>query len=200
VEEVSKVTDDRLIEATINGDNNAYRELVIRYQQLVFATIFRIVGDYQDAEDLAQEVFVKAYESLASFRGDAKFSTWLIKISTNKALDYRRRRHKQATCVVGDDIFDIDIANIERSSAVHESQPELACIERESMTELQEYLESLPEVYRQVLYQSYIDELSCSEIAEKEGISVKTIASRIYRGKKLLRSQQTRQTGEGRKS
>lgn len=178
---MAKVTDEELIKETIDGNREAYRELVIRYQQLIFAVIFRITGNYQDAEDIAQETFIKAYRALDSYRGEAMFSTWLVKLATNKALDYRRKQQRLSIDVLED--------NIERLSVDHESFTERVILRKEDLAQLRQKLESLPEVYRRTLYLCYFDELSCQEIAEREGVPVKTIASRLYRGKKILREQ-----------
>ncbi|HZD60834.1 MAG TPA: sigma-70 family RNA polymerase sigma factor, partial [Anaerolineae bacterium] len=112
---VVKVTDEKLIKETLDGNREAYRELVIRYQQLIFAVVLKIVDNYQDAEDIAQETFVKAYQSLASYRGEAKFSTWLVRLATNKALDYLRKQQRLARDVLEE--------NVERLSVTSESLP-----------------------------------------------------------------------------
>ncbi len=174
-------TDEKLIRESLAGDREAYKKLVIRYQQLIFATIIKIVGDYQDAEDVTQETFLKAYQALAGFRGDAKLSTWLVRMATNKALDYRRKQQRLARDVLQE--------NIEQLSVTCENLPERIVLQKEDLDNLRQKLERLPETYRRALYQCYFDELSCHEIAELEGVPVKTIASRLYRGKRFLREQ-----------
>jgi RNA polymerase sigma-70 factor (ECF subfamily) len=178
---VVKVTDEKLIKETLDGNREAYRELVIRYQQLIFAVVLKIVDNYQDAEDIAQETFVKAYQSLASYRGEAKFSTWLVRLATNKALDYLRKQQRLARDVLEE--------NVERLSVTSESLPERIVLHKEDLEYLRQGLDNLPDSYRRALYRCYFDELSCKEIAEHEGVPVKTIASRLYRGKKILREQ-----------
>ncbi len=175
------VTDEELIKATLDGNHEAYRELIIRYQQLVFAVILKIVDNYQDAEDLAQETFIKAYQSLPKYRGEAKFSTWLVRMATNKALDFRRKQQRLAR--------DILEENVEYISVTHKDLPERIILNKEDLEQLMQKLEKLPEIYQRALCQCYFDELSCKEIAKLEGVPVKTIAARLYRGKRILREQ-----------
>lgn len=119
---MAKVTDEELIKETLDGNREAYRELVIRYQQLIFAVIFKITGNYQDAEDIAQETFIKAYRALDGYRGEAKFSTWLVRLATNKSLDYRRKQQRLS--------MDVLEENIERLSVNYESFTERIVLRR----------------------------------------------------------------------
>jgi RNA polymerase sigma-70 factor (ECF subfamily) len=184
------VTDEHLAEAASRGDSNAFRMLVVRYQQLVFASIYKIVNDFQEAEDLTQEAFIKIFKALNNFRGESKLSTWFIKIAVNCALDYRRKQQRHSLELVSNDIFEMIDTGKDGLSDNDQNHPEIAFVNKESELEFQRHLEQIPGKYRQVLEKTYMDELSCREIADSEGVPVKTISSRLYRGRKLLRERQ----------
>ncbi|MBI4733270.1 MAG: sigma-70 family RNA polymerase sigma factor, partial [Rubrobacteridae bacterium] len=151
------------------------------------------------AEDLAQDVFMKAYRSLSSFRGESKFSTWLVRIATNKALDYCRKLSRHAPLVSIENDTEANDSGARCSSADLTGHPELAYLDKERSDELKKRIDDLPDIYKKVLYQSAVDEMSCSEIAKTEGVPVKTIVSRLYRGRKLFHSQPTNDAKGGKK-
>jgi RNA polymerase sigma-70 factor (ECF subfamily) len=174
----------KLIDGVLAGDVQAFRPLVESYNRLVFTSVVNILRDSIAAEDIAQEAFLQAFLSLDEFRRESSFSTWLVRIAVNKALDYLRRE-KARPPVVG-------LTDAIPSNA---PTPENVLLEEEFIWQLREEVQQLPPIYRKVVYDFYFNKLSHREIAAKEGISEKTVESRLYRARGMLR--QMRTGGEG---
>lgn len=158
--------------------------MVEAHAPLVFTAVLKIVADKTVAEDIAQEAFLQAYQSRTSFRGESAFATWLTRIAINKAIDYCRWQRSQPLPEV-----------IPTNQASHEPCPLLELIAKEDAWQLREQIQTLPPLYRRTINQYYFLDLSYQEIAKEEGISVKTVESRLYRARTLLRK--TIEGGEG---
>ena len=158
--------------------------LVAAYEKNVFNVALQMTGNREDAQDMAQEAFLKAYTSLSSFRGDSKFSSWLYRIVSNVCLDYRRRqsRRPSSSLTVEDDegeTLQLDIAD--------ESQSPEALLERKLTREaVRRGLQELPAEQRQILLLREIQGLSYDEIAEAMDLEPGTVKSRIFRARKKL--------------
>jgi len=176
------LSDDRgMVEAVLAGENELYRGLMEKYQGLVVATIARMVGRRPEVEDLSQETFWQAYRSLGRYRGESRFSTWLLRIAVNKSIDFLRRSREEKRRLTGLD------QEVNRAQAVEEP-PEGIVLAKERRERLDNYLQRLAPHYRRVLRRHYLDGYSYREIAREEGVPVKTIESRLYRARKLLRT------------
>lgn len=161
------------IKKVLGGDKQAFRPLVEANSRLVFTAVLRIVRDEGAAEDIAQDAFLQAYRSLASFRGEAAFSTWLARIAVNKALDYCRVQARLAELPADLPAFGLG--------------PEGSILAKEEVWQLRDQVRALPPLYRRTISQFYYRGLSYQEIALAEGVSVKTVESRLYRAKEMLR-------------
>ena len=108
---MTEVSEKKIIEKVLGGDANAFEELVLKYEKTVYNLALRMVGDRDDAFDMTQEAFIKAYGSLSSFRGDSKFSVWIYRITTNVCLDFLRSksRKQQVSLTVSDDDEDAQL-------------------------------------------------------------------------------------------
>ncbi len=169
------------VKAVLSGERERYRQLVEKYQGKVFAVITRITGKMNEAEDLAQETFWQAYRSLGNFRGEACFSTWLLRIAINKAIDYYRRHGEESRrlqCCDG---------RVERAPS-SEQPPEVLLLAKERQEQLHGFLDLLPPPYRYVLRKHYLEGYTYREIARQAGIPLKTVESRLYRARKQLRA------------
>ncbi|MFY4774995.1 RNA polymerase sigma factor [Metabacillus sp. RGM 3146] len=162
----------------ISGQINAFSLLVDRYQDMVYRVCLKMVKDQKYAEDVTQEVFIKAYETLPSFRGDAEFSTWLYKMTVHKCLDWQRahKRGKEDSTQ-----HEISSENIEHRT------PEQWVISNEEKDALLEIVNHLKEPYKTIVKLYYLDELSYHEIMEQTGVPVKTIESQLYRARKIMK-------------
>ena len=173
-----------VIQAVLDGDINAYELLVKEYEKIVYNLALRMVGNSEDAADMSQEAFIKAYNSLTSFRGDSKFSVWLYRIVSNVCLDYLRSRGRRQTVSLstenddGEDV-EIDIADETQS-------PERLLDRRLTRDAVRRGLAALPPEHRQILLLREIQGLSYDEIADALGIEAGTVKSRIFRARKKL--------------
>jgi RNA polymerase sigma-70 factor, ECF subfamily len=182
---------DALIKERINqvlkGDHNAFGEIVEIYKDKVFQICFRMLGNRQEAEDLAQEAFVRAYVNIRSFNITMKFSTWLYRIATNLCIDRLRKKKP-------DYYLDAEVAGTEGLNMYSQIASDMAKPEGEvESLELQETIQveimKLPEKYRSVIVLKYIEELSLKEISEILDLPVGTVKTRIHRGREALRKQ-----------
>ena len=173
-----------IIRRVQHGDIDAFELLVAAYEKNVFNVALQMVGNREDAQDMAQEAFLKAYNSLDSFRGDSKFSSWLYRIVSNVCLDFKRRqsRRPSSSLTVEDDegeTLELDIAD--------ESQSPEALLERKLTREaVRRGLQKLPDEQRQILLLREIQGMSYEEIGEAMGLEEGTVKSRIFRARKKL--------------
>ena len=165
-----------LIEAAKVGDQEAFRHIVERYQGAVYNLAYRMLGDPEEAEDAAQEIFVRLYRQLARYDPERKFSTWTLAIATNYCIDQLRRRRMQL----------VPLENIIPWARARDAGPEGEALSRESRDEVQRLLKQLPEKYRAPLVLRYWEDLSCAEIAEILGVPEGTIKTQIHRARKQL--------------
>ena len=167
-----------LISRARGGDREAFGELVEQYRDNVYRLAYRMCGNAYDADEAAQEAFVAAWRALPNFRGDAKFSTWLYRLTTNAAIDVMRREKRHQT--VGDGEM-IDLADDADS-------PQETVERTEQQEAVQKALSTLSEEYREVLLLRYMEELDYAEIAEVLQLPSGTVKSRINRAKAALKT------------
>ncbi|MDG1482975.1 MAG: sigma-70 family RNA polymerase sigma factor [Myxococcota bacterium] len=179
--------DHELVRASIEGDGMAYRCLVERYQGRIYAVIYGMVRNREDARELSQDAFVKAYKNLSRFRLESSFYTWLCRISMNVAIDHLRRQKLRRT-----EEFDEGIASRESAGVIslaHHREDPRRNLERKQMRErILEEIEKLPDDQRQVLVLREIDGLSYKEISSIIDIPEGTVMSRLYYARKKLQS------------
>jgi RNA polymerase sigma-70 factor (ECF subfamily) len=167
------------VEQALAGDQQAYGRLVERYSGAVFNLAYRMLGSAQDAEDAAQEIFLKAYLRLESYDRQRKFSTWLLTVASNYCID-RIRRRRFAWVTLDDVAFSLPSAG---------PGPERSALEREQREAVQLAIQALPENYRLVTVLRYWNDLSYNEIAEVTGLSEATVKTRLHRARKMLAEQ-----------
>lgn len=180
---MTEVSEKKIIEKVLGGDANAFEELVLKYEKTVYNLALRMVGDRDDASDMTQEAFIKAYGSLSSFRGDSKFSVWIYRITTNVCLDFLRSksRKQQVSLTVSDDDEDaqLDIPD-------PKADPEQQLIKKISMQSVEEGLKTLPDKQRQILVMRELGGMSYAEIGAVLSLEEGTVKSRIFRARKRL--------------
>ena len=175
-------SDAGLVDECRNGDVTAFDELVRRYKDRVYNVIYRFVGNREDALDVAQETFVRAYRGIAEFRGRAQVYTWLYSIAANLARNRLRDGSRK-----GRDMG-TPIETLAPSALPHtEENPRVAAQRRELDEMLQQCLTELPEHYRMAFVLRTFDDLSYDEIAEALGCPTGTVKSRINQARKMLR-------------
>lgn len=178
-------TDELLIYKTRQGDTASFGILVDRYQQGVFNLALRMVGHPEDARDITQEAFIRAYRSLTNFRYEAGFKTWLYRIASNACLDHLRRRSRQSAwkAEIPPEAGGDGLENIPADCP----GPEETLIRREREAAVKRALDSLPESYRLPLVMQHYQKMSYREIAAALDLPEKTVATRLYRAKMQLR-------------
>lgn len=177
------IDDDTLtVRKVLKGDANAFSSLVGKYQRPIFNFIYRFFGSYDLASELAQDTFLKCFQSLRSFDQERKFSTWLYTIAKNICIDeYKRRKHNNPLYL--EDLP--ETAERVRPSG-GATNPQLQCILREEGARLMEAISSLEPEKKVALILHYFQGLSYNEIAETLDIPLSTVKIRIFRAKRSL--------------
>ena len=173
-----------IVRKVLQGDVNAFEKLVTEYERAVYAIAQRMTGNAEDAADMTQETFIKAYNSLSSFRGDSKFSVWLYRIANNVCLDFLRSRSRKPTVSLSAE--DDDGEETQLDIADESQSPELLLESALTRDAVRRGLDSLPPDYKQILLLREIQGLSYEEIAAALGIESGTVKSRIFRARKRL--------------
>jgi RNA polymerase sigma-70 factor (ECF subfamily) len=173
------------------GDARAFSELVRRYEGKIFRLAQHVTQNREDAEDVLQETFMKAYEHLDQFQGNSKFYTWIVRIAVNQAL-MKLRRRKTDRSVSLDEAIDTGEDTVVREIAAWDEDPEDRYSREELGKILDTAVQSLDPPYRTVFQLRDIDELSTEETAEALGLSVPAVKSRLLRARLQLREKLTR--------
>jgi RNA polymerase sigma-70 factor (ECF subfamily) len=174
------------------GDADAFTDLVNQYERRVFRMAKQITQNDEDAEDVLQETFLKAYSHLDDFQGNSKFYTWLVRIAVNEALMKLRKRRSDKTVPL-DEPIDTGEDVVAREVAVWEDNPEQRYSREEMANILDEAVESLKPAYRTVFVLRDIEEMSIEETAEALDLSISAVKSRLLRARLQLREKLTRQ-------
>ena len=181
-----QLEDAQLVARCQRGDTDAFGELVAKYQTKVYSTIYNLVRNEQDAWDLAQETFLKAWRNLAQFRGDASFFTWIYRIATNVTLDSLRRKQIASGVEFDDSVATAEV-DAGASTAPHgEPLPHQRLQNREIQARIESALAQLSAEHRAVVVLREIEGLSYEEIAEAANCSVGTVMSRLFYARKKL--------------
>jgi RNA polymerase sigma-70 factor, ECF subfamily len=174
------------VAASLDGDNEAFGKLVERYQRRVYALAFGILRNREDAWDVAQEAFVKAYKNLSTFEGNSAFYTWLYRITYNLSLDHVRAKHRRDVHAEGERRLRSDGINSEDDPKVeHPSE----AVDRKELAEVvQRAMTQLSEKHRAIIVLREIEGLSYEEMAEVLKISKGTVMSRLFHARKNLQA------------
>jgi RNA polymerase sigma-70 factor (ECF subfamily) len=188
-------SDEALVAATRTGDRDAYKTLVERYQSRIFSMAFDIVKNREDAEDVVQESFVKAFLSLDKFKGESSFFTWLYRIAFNMAVDVKRKsarrggnhfEYKESLGVSPSGDSGVDTSETLGAPAQHVEGPHEALARKQAGQKIQAVLRELSEDHRAVITLREIDGLNYEEIAEALDIPRGTVMSRLFYARKAL--------------
>jgi RNA polymerase sigma-70 factor (ECF subfamily) len=190
---IAPPTDAALARDVAAGDKDAFRQLMRRYNRTLFRTARAILKDDAEAEDVLQDAYLLAYRSIGAFRGDAKLSTWLVRIVANESLARLRKRTRRAAILPlhgdapdGEDpMLAVDVP--------HSETPERATLRGEMRRLLELRIDALPEGYRTVFVLRALEELSVEETAECLGIPEATVRTRFFRARSLLREALSRE-------
>jgi RNA polymerase sigma-70 factor (ECF subfamily) len=168
-----------LVLKILNGEQEMFAVLVDKYKDGIFNLAYKYTFDYPQAQDLSQEIFIHCFLHLKNFNNRAKFSTWLYRLAINKCIDWLRKNKRQPHLLELDELQNLG----------GDLTPEEIYINKERALWLQKVINNLPDKYREVLLLFHSQGFSYSEIGEILDLPVKTVETRIYRGKKILKEQ-----------
>jgi len=180
--------DIALVRRCQKGDALAFEQLVIKYRSKVFSMIYGMVQNEQDAWDLAQEGFIKAWRSIHRFKGQASFYTWLYRIVTNVAIDSLRRKGFKKTAEFDDHIAANEVEPGSKTVPTPDPMPHHGLEREEIRQRIEQAISKLSPEHRAVIMMKEIEELQYNEIAEALGCSIGTVMSRLFYARKKLQT------------
>ncbi len=180
-------SDVALVSAARNGDMRAYDQLIQRYQGRLYSTIYHMTSNHEDANDLAQETFIKAHSALKNFKGDSSFYTWVYRIAVNKTINFLKQRKSRQSMSLNDLDFNVE-NDPDLVALVSDKTPrrDLALVELQE--KLNAAMQKLSEVHRLVVTLHDVQDLSHEEIAEIMECNVGTVRSRLYYARQQLQA------------
>ena len=181
----SAASDRELVAIAVDGFDGSFEELVRRYQRPIAAYVYRMVGNYESALDLTQEIFIKVYNSLSRYRAEFKFSTWIYKIAHNAAVDHLRRTSTREQSLVSGTESDSFELPIESGHLTPEQESE----RKERRGEIESVVRALPANYRELIILRHSQDLSYEEIVEVTGLPLGTVKNRLFRAREMMRQQ-----------
>ena len=180
------MTDMQLIESCLAGDQECFTELVDRYKGLVYSIILRMTKDSEEANDLAQDVFLKIYRNLGSYTPAFRFSTWVMRITSNHVIDQHRKKRLE-TVAYESHMTETESAATASSSATAAQSPEAIYIRQEQTQRINKIIADLPEMYKIPVVLYHQQGLSYQEISDIIDEPLSKVKNRIFRGRKMLK-------------
>jgi len=183
-------TDEELVARSIRGDTDSFNELILRWERPIFALAYRTIGREEDARDVCQETFLRAFRALPGFRGQAKFSSWLYRIAINLCRDWMRkeRRTPVVQAPEGVDLLDLAVA-AEPSESIED------LVARKALSRQVELaMAKLPEEQRTAIILKEYHGMTFQEIADLAGCPLSTVKTRLYQGLTVLRRELAKTT------
>jgi RNA polymerase sigma-70 factor, ECF subfamily len=177
-----EVSDASLVQRTLQGDTPAYNSLVQRYQRQVYNLAYRMLNSAEDASDIVQETFIRAYGALSSFRQDASFLTWLYKIASNLCIDLLRSRRSKSTLSL-----DLELEEGREPATDRYLGPEETAVRGAVGDVVHKAVMNLPERYRIVIIMRHLRSMSVDEIAQELSLPSGTVKTHLFRAREMLR-------------
>jgi RNA polymerase sigma-70 factor (ECF subfamily) len=178
-------TDEELVALTVGGDVESFNQLVVRWERPIYALAYRVIGREEEARDVVQETFLRAFRGLANFRGQAKFSSWIYRIALNLCRDWIRRERRAPVSQVPEGM---DLAELVAEQGPAESIEDLVARHDMSRT-VARAMEQLPEEQRTAIILKEYHGMTFQEIADLQGCPLSTVKTRLYQGLSVLRRQ-----------
>jgi RNA polymerase sigma-70 factor, ECF subfamily len=176
-------TDEELVARSQSGDVESFNQLILRWERPIYALAYRVIGREEEARDVCQEAFLRAFRALPGFKGQAKFSSWLYRITLNLCRDWIRRQRRAPVSQMPDDV---DLAEMAASQGPVESIEDLVA-RRELSAVVEEAMAKLPEEQRTAIILKEYHGMTFQEIAELQGCPLSTVKTRLYQGLTVLR-------------
>ena len=178
---------NKRIKEVLKGDQNAFAEIVELFQDKLYRICYRMLGNQHEAEDIAQEAFVRAFINIHTFDTNRKFSTWLYRIGTNLCID--RIRKKKPDYYLDAEVAGTEGLNMYSQIASKDELPEQEVLKMEMQDRVQYEISRLPDKYRAVIVLKYMEDLPLQEISDILEMPLGTVKTRIHRGREALRKQ-----------
>jgi RNA polymerase sigma-70 factor, ECF subfamily len=178
-------TDEELVARSVDGDRDSFDQLVLRWERPIYALAYRTIGREEEARDIVQETFLRAFRALPGFKGQAKFSSWLYRIALNLCRDWIRRQRRTPTVAAPEGVDLIELAS---EQGPVESIEELVA-RREMSAAVAQAMTRLPDEQRTAIVLKEYHGLTFQEIAELQGCPLSTVKTRLYQGLSVLRRQ-----------
>ena len=182
-------TDEELVARSRGGDLDSFNQLIIRWERPIYALAYRVIGREEEARDVCQEAFLRAFRGLQGFKGQAKFSSWLYRITLNLCRDWIRRHRRAPVSQIPEDTDPMELA---AQVGPVESIEDLAA-RRELTVVVEKAMECLPEEQRTAIVLKEYHGLTFQEIADLQGCPLSTVKTRLYQGLSVLRRHLERQ-------
>src|SRR6187401_931804 len=176
-------TDEELVTRSVGGDSDSFNQLILRWERPIYALAYRVIGREEDARDVCQETFLRAFRALPGFKGEAKFSSWLYRIALNLCRDWIRRQRRAPVVQMPEGIEPSELA-AERGPV--ESIEELVG-RRQLSAVVEEAMRLLPEEQRTAIVLKEYHGMTFQEIADMQGCPLSTVKTRLYQGLTVLR-------------
>jgi RNA polymerase sigma factor (sigma-70 family) len=184
---LAELDDHALVRQALDGQLEAYDELVRRYQQRVYTTVYNMTANHEDANDLVQDAFIRGYQALASFKGDSSFYTWVYRIAINKTLNFLKSRKNKTAMSLND--LDLNAENDpDLVALISEKTPRRDAALNELQEKLNEALQKLSEPHRMVVVLHDVQGVSHEDIARLMDCNIGTVRSRLFYARQQLQS------------
>jgi RNA polymerase sigma-70 factor (ECF subfamily) len=183
-------TDEELVARSVGGDAESFNELILRWERPIYALAYRTIGREQDARDVCQETFLRAFRALPGFRGQSKFSSWLYRIALNLCRDWARRERRSP---VVDAPEDVDLMDLAAAAEPSESVEDIV-VRRDEIRGVERAMARLPEEQRTAIVLKEYHGLTFQEIADLVGCPLSTVKTRLYQGLTVLRRELAKET------
>ena len=192
MEQEQKTREEALLKAFRSGDDTAFNGLIGLYSAKLYKVAYAILGSRQDAEEVVQDTFLRAYRALQAFRGDSSLETWLHRITLNLARNKYQWNHRRGSGVnvsltVGDDAGGESGSENEQDVPDRRMEPDLVLEQDEIGTNIMKALNSLPDNLRETMLLRHVNDMPYEQIAQKLDCKVGTVKSRLSRGREMLR-------------
>jgi RNA polymerase sigma-70 factor (ECF subfamily) len=184
-------TDEELVARSIRGDAESFNQLILRWERPIYALAYRTIGREEDARDVCQETFLRAFRALPAFRGQAKFSSWLYRIALNLCRDWMRRERRVPVVQAPEGVDLMDLAvETEPSESIEDlvARKDLAAM-------VEKVMARLPEEQRTAIVLKEYHGLTFQEIADVVGCPLSTVKTRLYQGLTVLRRELAKSAG-----
>ena len=177
------LTDDELVARSVGGDVDSFNQLILRWERPIYALAYRVIGKEEDARDVCQDAFLRAYRALPAFKGQAKFSSWLYRIALNLCRDWIRRQRRAPVSQLPEDS---DVTDLVSEAGPVESIEDLVA-RRELSSIVEDAMSELSEEQRTAIILKEYHGMTFQEIADMQGCPLSTVKTRLYQGLTLLR-------------